>query len=219
MLLLSGGIDSPVAGHLVRARGATLDAVHFSLEPVTDAAAGTKARRIAALLGLPHLHVVRVGEAFMELVRACTHRYYFVLSKRLMVRLAERLAREEGCDFLVTGENLGQVSSQTLANLRTIDAVAVLPVVRPLIGFDKQDIVALARRIGTYEISKGPEVCDVLGPSKPATKASVAAVREEEGRLDLPALVDSVLAEAQRERLNTAGDMERPARPPVGQGP
>lgn len=204
MLLLSGGFDSPVAGHLLRERGARLDAVHFSLAPVTDDAAEGKALRIADLLGLAHLHVVPVAEAFMEIVRTCAHRYYYVLSKRFMVRVAERLAQAEGCDVLVTGENLGQVSSQTLPNLRAIDAVATLPVVRPLIGFDKQEIIDRARALGTYGISAGPEVCDVLGPPKPATQARLDAVLREETRLDIGALLEDALARARCERLKGA---------------
>lgn len=183
MLLLSGGIDSPVAGHRAAARGVEIVPLHFSLEPFTDAAPEEKSRRIAEMLGFPTLHVCDVGEALAEMARTCRHRYYFVLSKRLMFRLAEVLARREDAGLLVTGESLGQVSSQTLWNLRAIDAAVDLPVLRPLIGWDKVEITDVARRIGTFEVSKGPEVCDVLGPSHPATRAKLEVVREEEARL------------------------------------
>lgn len=189
MLLLSGGIDSPVAGHLLSRRGVEILGLHFSLEPFTDSAPEEKARRISNLLGFPRLYVCSIGEALAEITRNCKHRYYFVLSKRLMYRLAESLAREQNCQFLITGESLGQVSSQTLHNLKAIDEAVQMPVVRPLIGWDKVDIVRAARGIGTYDISKGPEVCDVLGPPHPATQARLEVVHAEEERLDYETIV------------------------------
>src|SRR5213076_870674 len=157
ILLLSGGFDSPVAGRLMSRQGLGLSAAHFSLEPITDDAAAIKARTLCGVLGIPSLHTIRVGEAFAEVAHAANRRFYFVLTKRLMVRLADAIADREAADVLVTGENLGQVSSQTVASLRAIDAVARHPVLRPLIGFDKQEVVDRAREIGTYEVSKGPE--------------------------------------------------------------
>ncbi len=180
---MSGGIDSPVAGHLMAKGGVDIIALHFSLEPFTDSAPEEKARKIADLLAYRGLYVSNIGDALAEVARNCRHRYYFVLSKRLMYRLAEKLARETGAQFLITGESLGQVSSQTLRNLQAIDAAVTVPVVRPLIGWDKVEIIDTARSIGTYDISKGPEVCDVLGPSHPATQAKLEAVESEEGRL------------------------------------
>ena len=135
ILLLSGGFDSPVAGHLMSRQGLELVAAHFSLEPITDDAAAVKARTLCDILGLGSLYVVRVGEAFAEVAHAANRRFYFVLTKRLMVRLADAIGDREEADVLVTGENLGQVSSQTLASLRAIDAIARRPVLRPLIGF------------------------------------------------------------------------------------
>ncbi len=193
VLLLSGGIDSPVAGHRVAETGVELRPLHFSLEPFTDAAPEEKSRRIADLLHFPQLHVCDIGDALAEIARTCRHRYYFVLSKRLMLRLAESLARREDAPFLVTGESLGQVSSQTLWNLRAIDAATDLPVLRPLIGWDKVEITAAAQAIGTYEISKGPEVCDVLGPSHPATRAKLEVVEAEEARLPYEGLLAASL--------------------------
>jgi len=194
MLLLSGGFDSPVAGHMMRERGLALRGVHYSLEPVTDDASTRKSVQLAAILGLPGLAVIRVGQAFGEIASKCAHRYYFVLSKRLMVRIACTLAKEEGCDLLVTGENLGQVSSQTMQNLAVIDEASTLPVVRPLIGFDKQEIIDRAKRIGTHDVSIGPEICDLLGPDRPATGAWLPAVRAEEAKLDLSRMLDATLA-------------------------
>jgi thiamine biosynthesis protein ThiI len=133
-----------------------------------------------------------------RLAAEAEHRYYFVLSKRLMIRVAEAIARREGYGFLVTGENLGQVSSQTLANLGAIDAAASLPILRPLLGFDKVEIVRRAEALGTFEISKGPEFCDVLGPARPATAVRSAVAAEQEERLDYPGLVASALGKVER---------------------
>ena len=196
LLLLSGGIDSPVAGHLMTRRGLEILAVHFSLEPITDDAAAVKSRRLAEKLGLSRLFVVTIGPAFAEIAKACDVRLYFVLSKRLMVRIAGGIARREGCAYLVTGESLGQVSSQTLQNLRAIDAASTMVVLRPLIGFDKEETVRLAREIGTYEISEGPEICDLLGPAHPATRASLEEVLAEEENLDVDRLVREGIAGA-----------------------
>lgn len=207
VLLLSGGFDSPVAGHLMAAQGLELIAAHFSLEPITDDAAAIKARTLCKILGIESLYVVRVGEAFAEVAHAANRRFYFLLTKRLMVRLADAIADREGADVLVTGENLGQVSSQTLASLRAIDAVARRPVLRPLIGFDKQEIVDRAKSIGTYEVSKGPEICDLLGPPRPSTHARMEQVLAEETKLDLDRLVASCLSRLEPERFKA----ERPA--------
>lgn len=196
LLLLSGGIDSPVAGRLLQEQGFDLEAIHFSLEPFADASGEEKARRLAAALGLPRLHVVEAGPLFGELVKGADERLYFVLSKRLMARIAGAKAPELGCAAIATGENLGQVSSQTLTNLASIDRAAPLPVLRPLLAYDKVDIVDLARAFQTYEISKGPEMCDVLGPKSPSTGAAIERVEREEGRLDVAGLVRRGLASA-----------------------
>lgn len=194
LLLLSGGIDSPVAGKLLQEQGVDLEAVHFSLEPFTDAGGEEKAKALAAKLGLARLHVVPAGPLFGELVKRADARLYFVLSKRLMARIAGKLAPDLGCDALATGENLGQVSSQTLPNLASIDRAAPLPVLRPLLAYDKVDIVDLARAWGTFDISKGPELCDVLGPEKPSTGAALERVEKEEARVDVEGLTSQGLA-------------------------
>lgn len=201
VLLLSGGFDSPVAGHLMARQGLELVAAHFSLEPITDDAAAVKTRTLCGILDIESLYVVRVGEAFAEVAHAANRRFYFLLTKRLMVRLADAIADRERAEVLVTGENLGQVSSQTLASLRAIDAVARRPVLRPLIGFDKQEIVDRAKTIGTYEVSKGPEICDLLGPPRPSTHARLEQVVEEEAKLDIDRLVASCLSGLEPEKF------------------
>jgi thiamine biosynthesis protein ThiI len=112
----------------------------------------------------------------------------------MMVRVAEAVARRDGYSFLVTGENLGQVSSQTLQNLTVIDNAAGIPVLRPLLGFDKQEIISVAKTLGTYETSKGPEICDALGPDKPSTGATLPEILQEETNLDGEELVKKVVS-------------------------
>lgn len=209
ILLLSGGFDSPVAGHLMSRQGLELVAAHFSLEPITDDAAAVKTRTLCGILDIGSLYVVRVGEAFAEVAYAANRRFYFVLTKRLMIRLADAIGDREKADVLVTGENLGQVSSQTLASLRAIDAVARRPVLRPLIGFDKQEVVDRAKEIGTYEVSKGPEICDLLGPPKPSTHARMDQILGEETKLDLDRLVASCLSGVAAERFKGNGSAHR----------
>ena len=182
-------------------QGLGLVAAHFSLEPITDDAAEVKTRALCGIIGVPTLYVVRVGEAFADVAHAANRRFYFILTKRIMVRLADAIADREGAEVLVTGENLGQVSSQTLASLRAIDAVARRPIIRPLIGFDKQEIVDRAKAIGTYEVSKGPEICDLLGPPRPATHARLDQILEEEAKLPVDRLVAECLEEVQPERF------------------
>src|SRR3989454_9495783 len=205
VLLLSGGFDTPVAGHLMARRGLALMAAHFSREPITADAAAMKTRPLCGILGIPSLYVVRVGEAFAEVAQRANRRFYFILTKRLMVRLADGIADVEGADVLVTGENLGQVSSQTVASLRAIDAVAHHPILRPLIGFDKQEIVDRAKVIGTYEVSKGPEICDLLGPPRPSTHARLDQILAEETKLDLSGLVSSWLSKLPPEKFKANG--------------
>ncbi len=214
VLLLSGGFDSPVAGALMARQGFDIVAAHFSLEPITDEGSSVKSRKLVEILGLPTLYVVRVGEAFAEVAHACNRRFYFVLTKRLMVRLGDAIADREGAEVLITGENLGQVSSQTLANLKAIDAVARRPVLRPLIGLDKQEIVDRAKGLGTYEVSKGPEICDLLGPPKPATQARLDQILAEETKLDIAALIARCLEGVRPEKFkdHRAREVEAPPR-------
>src|SRR5712691_10509691 len=189
ILLLSGGFDSPVAGYLMARQGLDIVAAHFSLEPITDDAAAVKSRSLCEILSIPSVYIVRVGEAFAEVAHAANRRFYFVLTKRLMVRLADGIADRESADVLVTGENLGQVSSQTLASLRAIDAVARHPTIRPLIGFDKQEIVDRAKAIGTYEVSKGPDSCSRGAAPRPAPHAGLAQQVAEGAKVPVRVLV------------------------------
>ncbi len=197
LLLLSGGIDSPVAGRMLQEQGVELEALHCSFEPVTDDASVIKAKELAGLLGIKRLHVAKLGEALGKIpTHRDAHKFYFVLQKRMFYRLADQVADMTGCDVIATGENLGQVSSQTLENLRTLEPAAKRPVVRPLLGLDKMEIIAYAKDYGTYETSLGPELCDLLGPDKPATRSDPDKVIGFEQELDitLPAIEVETLA-------------------------
>ena len=183
VLLLSGGFDSPVAGYLMQKKGLEIVAVHFSTAPFTDDEPEKKCRKIAKHLGFHKLYIVNTGKEFVRVSKECNHRLYFVLTKRLMVKIAEKIAKKEKADFLITGENLGQVSSQTLQNLDAITRAAKLPILRPLLCMDKEEIINIAKEIGTYETSIGPEVCEILGPIDPTTKARIEDVEFEEEKI------------------------------------
>jgi len=202
LVLLSGGFDSPVAAKMMLDRGWALEAVHYSLEPATDDATVKKARALCRTIGIRDLHVVPCGTYFALIAKRADPRYYFVVSKRMMLRVAERIARSRGLGALVTGESLGQVSSQTLQNLAAIDSVAGLPVLRPLIGFDKQEIIDRARAQGTYETSVGPEVCDMFGPKYPATKATVERADQEERSTRTEELLSAALGSSRMESIS-----------------
>ncbi len=207
LLLLSGGIDSPVAGRLLQENGHDVAGVHFSQEPFTDASPEDKSRACAEHLDIAPLWVSRAGETFGTLTQECDHRLYFVLSKRLMLAAADRLAEREGYDAIATGENLGQVSSQTLKNLSCIHQAPTLPVLTPLLALDKEEIIELAREMGTYEMSTGPEMCDTLGPAHPTTEATMAQVHDAEDAIDLDQLAQRLVAEA------TLDEVLEPPRP------
>jgi len=197
--LLSGGIDSPVAAWRMMRRGCRLDFVHFHGAPFQDRASRDKAVELARAL-TPYqfesrLHLVAFGEVQREIVAQVRRPYRVVLYRRMMLRIASAIARQVQAQALVTGESLGQVASQTLENLTTIEDAAELPVLRPLVGMDKNEITEQAQAIGTYEISIQPDqdCCQLFVPRHPATRTTVAEVRAAEGVLDLPALVQYAL--------------------------
>lgn len=188
VLLLSGGIDSPVAGWLMQQKGVDLLALHLSIEPFTDASPQQKAERLAAHLKIP-LYVTNQADAHGEIVKRCDHRYYYVLTRRLLFRVAQRFALAHEAEALVTGENLGQVGSQTLSNMAVISRAVSLPVWRPLLCNDKVETMALSRKIGTFELSVGPELCSALGPKHPATRSTEEIIEAEEAKVPLDEFV------------------------------
>jgi thiamine biosynthesis protein ThiI len=195
MLLLSGGIDSPVAGYLALKRGAELEAVHFHSYPYTSERAKQKVVDLAQILtrfgGRIRLHVVPFTEIQTEIRKHCTESYSITVMRRMMFRIAEQLARKNGALALVTGESLGQVASQTLESMNAINDVTRMPVLRPVIGMDKLEIISIARRIGTYETSILPyeDCCTVFLPKAPKTRPDVEVSAREEAKLDVERLV------------------------------
>jgi thiamine biosynthesis protein ThiI len=208
--LISGGIDSPAASWLMLKRGATLTYVHFHSAPYTSAASQDKVRDLVSVLarwsGPSTLYMVPFGDLQKTLVAEAPADPRIVLYRRFMLRIAERIARKHQALALVTGEALGQVSSQTLGNLDTINRAATLPVLRPLVGMDKAEIIELASHVGTYEISIEPDedCCSFLMPRSPATWTRPEPVAEIEQRLDVEGLIEATLKRIEQERINPA---------------
>jgi thiamine biosynthesis protein ThiI len=206
LALLSGGIDSPVAAWRMMRRGCRVDFVHFHSAPFLDRTGEQKARALARHLvewqleGV--LHVVPFGEVQRQIVAAVRRPLRVVLYRRMMLRIAETLARRTGALALVTGDSLGQVASQTLANLAVIEAATTLPVLRPLVGMDKNEIAAEAERIGTYATSIVPDqdCCQLFVPKHPSTRAQPADVEAAEARFDVAGLVALAVDAAERVR-------------------
>lgn len=209
MLLLSGGIDSPVAGYMIAKRGVQLEAVHFESFPYTSERAKEKvvelARIVAQYAGSFNLHVVSLTHIQEELVKNCEEDYFTLILRRYMMAIADRLAHKTGCGGLITGESLGQVASQTMQALGVTDPVATLPVFRPCIGMDKEEIVQIARRIDTFETSIQPyeDCCTVFTPKHPRTRPELFKVIEQQNRLDFEALVQEAIDGAYVERIRT----------------
>jgi len=190
MLLLSGGIDSPVAGWRIAKRGVKLDAVYFHAPPYTSEWAKQKvvdlARIVSRYTGPIYLHVIQFTDIQLYIHEKCPHEELTIIMRRMMMRIAERIAKETGCLGLVTGESIGQVASQTMNSLIATNEVCELPVYRPLIGFDKQEIVEAAMEIGTYETSILPyeDCCTIFVAKHPVTKPNVKVIRRHEHNLD-----------------------------------
>jgi thiamine biosynthesis protein ThiI len=197
--LISGGIDSPVAAYLLMKRGMRLNFVHFHSMPRTDPASLEKVDELIRILvryqGPARLAIVPLLTIQEEIAARCPAELRVLLYRRFMLRLAENAANRFRSDALITGESLGQVASQTVENLRAVGAVSTMPVLRPLIGLDKPEIIDTARRIGTYETSILPhfDCCSFLMPDKPATKSTASELDEAEGHLDVNGLVAAAI--------------------------
>ena len=202
-VLLSGGIDSPVAAYRVMKRGAPVLGVHFHSHPFTSRASIDKVKELARILasygGLNKSYLIPFADAQKIIVQKTAPKYRVLLYRRLMLRIAEQIAARENALGLATGESIGQVASQTIENLRVINAAAQLPVFRPLIGYDKEEIIAEAKKIGTFEISILPhdDCCTVFMPKNPATRARLIDVEGEEANIDIAALMRSTLAQCE----------------------
>ena len=199
MTLLSGGIDSPVATWMMAKRGMLIEAVHFHSYPYTSQRAQEKVEELASLVatycGRFKMHVINLLPIQEQIVQNCPEEETTILVRRFMMRIAEKLAKETGCGMLITGENLGQVASQTAEALVVTDASVTMPVMLPLIGMDKVDIMDLAQEIGTYEKSIEPyeDCCTVFLPKHPATKPKLEKILASESKLDCEALIDAAV--------------------------
>ena len=201
MLLLSGGIDSPVAGYMIAKRGVKIDAVYFHAPPYTSDRAKQKvvdlAKYVARFSGPIRLHVINFTDIQLYIYDKCPHDELTIIMRRYIMRIAEHLALESGCLGLITGESIGQVASQTMQSLMATNDVCTLPVYRPLIGFDKQEIVTVSEQIHTYETSILPfeDCCTIFVAKHPVTKPNLNIIRRHETNLDegIDALVKTAL--------------------------
>lgn len=199
LLLLSGGIDSPVAGYMAMKRGVAVDALHFWSFPITGERSRDKVVRLAGILRdfnpQLRLYIAHFTDVQTAIIQKCPEKFRVIIMRRMMMRIASRLAEKTGALSIFTGENVGQVASQTLESLAAIEDAAAIPVLRPLICFNKVDTINLAREIGTYETSVLPyeDCCTVFVPKHPVTKPRLEEVREAESSLDVDALVEDCL--------------------------
>ena len=203
-VLLSGGIDSPVAGYMIAKRGVELECVHFFSYPYTSERAKEKVLELARLMtkycGRMTVDVVGFTQIQEAIRDNCPEEYFTLIMRRFMMRISQRIAQDHGCRALVTGENLGQVASQTMEAMNVTGAVVDMPIFMPLIGMDKEEIVTIARRIGTMETSILPyeDCCTVFTPRHPKTKPTLKQVEEAEAKLDVEALVEQALANTEK---------------------
>ena len=205
--LLSGGIDSPVATYMIAKRGISIIPVHFFSFPYTSEQAKEKvltlARHLNRYCGSLMVEIVPFTKIQQEIQKHCEEAYFTILMRRFMMRIAEEVANLNGCKALVTGESLGQVASQTMESLAATESCVSLPVLRPVIGMDKEEIVTLARKIGTFETSILPyeDCCTVFTPRHPKTRPQIALVEAAEAKLDVFALVEEAVAGITRVRV------------------
>lgn len=200
LLMLSGGIDSPVAAYEIMKRGIEVEAVHFASPPYTSEAAKGKvlelAKQVSVYQGHMKVHILNFTELQLAIYKTAGDPYAVTLMRRMMFRLAERVARDNKCLVLATGESIGQVASQTLESMVCINAVVHMPVIRPLVCYDKVEIIDLARKIGTYETSILPyeDCCTIFDPKNPVTKPSVEKAEHFESQFPYEELLDKCLA-------------------------
>ena len=188
-ILLSGGIDSPVAGYMIAKRGVSIDAVHFHSHPYTSDRAKEKVISLAEIMseycGNIRVFVVPFTDIQLEIIDKCPKNYLTVIMRRIMMRIAEKIAETRGCAALITGESIGQVASQTMESLVCTDASVKMPVFRPLIGMDKEEIVTISKKMGAYETSILPfeDCCTIFVPKHPTTKPKLSDIEEAEKAL------------------------------------
>lgn len=209
MLLISGGIDSPVAGHMMAKRGMKIDCVHFHSYPYTNMQAREKVEELANILAEysvgTNLNIIKVTHIQEEIHKKCNGDFMVTLLRRFMMRIAERIAKQNGCQCLITGESLGQVASQTIEGMTSSGSVVEnLPILRPLCGFDKNEIIERSRAMGAYDISILPyeDCCTVFLPKHPVIRPKMSEILEEEGKLDVEGLIAEAMSTLETVRIN-----------------
>ena len=204
MLLISGGIDSPVSGYMMAKRGISLNAVHFASPPYTSERARQKVLDLMSAMtpycGAMGLYIAPFTEIQEKIRDNCPEDYFTLIMRRMMMRIAEKIALRDECSALITGESVAQVASQTLQAIASTEDVCTLPVLRPVIGMDKKEIIAIAERIGTFDISIEPfeDCCTVFTPKHPKTKPKLELVREIESVLPVDELVNRCVEQTER---------------------
>ena len=192
LLLLSGGFDSAVSYALMR-NDLDIITVHFDSSSLTGDSALKKVNNLKNILSINKLIIVPFGNVQIEVSKKCRHDLYYVITRRIMYRIAEDIAVKEKCSFLLTGENLAQVASQTLSNMSVIKGAVNIEILRPLLCNDKVETINLARDMGIFEICSGPELCSFLGPKHPATRSDLNLVLKEEKKVDMNSLIKESL--------------------------
>ena len=212
MCLLSGGIDSPVAAYMIAKRGVEIEAVHFFSHPYTSQLAKDKVLELARLVtrysGRMTVNVVSFTQIQEAIRDNCPEEFFTLVMRRFMMDIAQRIAKDDGCGALITGENLGQVASQTMEAMTVTGAVVDIPIFMPLVGMDKEEIVTIARKIGTMETSILPyeDCCTVFTPKHPKTKPTLAQLENVEQRLDREALIAEALASVEKIKVQYHDD-------------
>lgn len=203
MVMLSGGIDSPVASYLTMKRGVAIECVHYASPPYTSQAAQEKvlelARKIAPHQGHIRVHIVPFTDLQLAIYKNCDESYAITIMRRMMYRIAQRLAQQQHCLAIVNGESIGQVASQTLESMQTINCVTNMPIIRPVACMDKVEIIDIARKIDTYDISIQPfeDCCTIFTPKNPVTKPTIHRAERLEARFDYEALLEDCLAKTE----------------------
>ena len=190
LLLLSSGIDSPVASHIVKNKF-EITAIHFDNQPFSNKKIIEQVKKLCKKLEIKKLFLINHGKNQVELMKNCNNKYRCILCRSLMFKISEQIAKEHNYKYLITGENLGQVCSQTLENLTTEDKAVKIKILRPLLCYDKQEIIDIAKKIGTYNISIETGGCCNAVPKNPATKSNLKFIEQEENKVDITQLINN----------------------------
>ena len=206
--MLSGGIDSPVAGYMTMKRGVALECIHYASQPYTSASALDKVIRLAERLseyqGFVKVHIVNFTKLQLAIYEHCDESYAITIMRRMMYRIAEQIAIKNKCLALISGESIGQVASQTLESIAVINEPIKIPVLRPLIGFDKLEIIDTAIKINTYDISIEPheDCCTIFTPNKPVIKPKLLKAEFQESRFDFESLLNECVATVETQQVS-----------------